>query len=458
MAKKEQQKGNGKGHQKKGSGGGRVGSVAENIKNTEGGRSIRRNENKLRDRHQMEERDRGVFHARVNEGRSNDLVAAIIRGEPGSYAWPGGNEPSLHFSVGKEIRRHDTVQAVRFEAVQKGHELEGCVFDPKVWVNAADILKHGENFKSRAPDRLMAATQELICQYMALKLEEAFVPEENESEAETPSSAHLRLATSNLGGIADEVAGFYLFEENERKVVVEVFHAKSKVNLKVVYSEVPELTACGAFVPVHLLSAETLDQITPDHVYAQQCAIHAFVKPKLASWKKENETVKAVDVPLTASGKPMGAKELAKQQRKAAEAALAARKEADRKAALQAMRARAMSVTTAAMTGKIGYVDFSGNQGDLIVQHRESGGDKIVEVAFIGDNHILRLAGVDVGTKVFHGQIMAGKIDASDHGVNKLTKEEIHAKTSFIGFVRGKLEEAHIRLPARQPANLKLAA
>lgn len=453
MADKNRNKGKSKGHQQNG-GGGRVGSVTESIKNTEIGRKRNRNESKLREKRRDIERQQGVFHIRVNDGRLTDVFAAI-RGEVGSYAYPGGNQPSLHFNVQKEVRKHDVIPVIRFESVQENHELSGEVFDEKVYLPCSYIEQFGKNFKSKMTDMRAVATQELICDYFTHILDEAQEAMFAARESEFQKTA-IAQSSSNREAMLREICGQYLVQVKQGNAVFEV----DTGNLKVVASTVPGLSASSVFVPVACLFKETLNQVTDDAIYEKQCAIHAFIRTELADVIEKVRTAAdtAVEIPLTASGKPMGAKELAKQKKKLAAEIAQLNEQAKKAAALEAMRKAAMSVKTAAMTGRIGYVDMCDETGELIVQYRESGADKIAEVAFIGDNHILRLAKVTVGTKVFVGQILAGKIDGNDFGASKLTKEEVHAKTSLIGFIRNKLEQAHILLPKREPAKLKLAA
>jgi hypothetical protein len=69
----------------------------------------------------------------------------------------------------------------------------------------------------------------------------------------------------------------------------------------------------------------------------------------------------------------------------------------------------------------------------------------------LGNNHKLRLAGVDQGTKVYLGQIRTGEVDRIDQANHRMTAEEVKTANAFIAYIRDQLAAAHIKLPQKKP-------
>lgn len=61
-----------------------------------------------------------------------------------------------------------------------------------------------------------------------------------------------------------------------------------------------------------------------------------------------------------------------------------------------------------AVSGKLGYCDLSDSTGKLIAFFGKEGDNRIVSVAFMGQDHMLGSAGVNVDDRVFGGYITHG--------------------------------------------------
>lgn len=282
-----QKKGSNKGHGKQNPV--NLGSVTENIKLTEIGRSRTRKVARLLDARRHDERQNGTFHARVNEGRSTDIMAALA-GEVGSYAYPGGNEPSVHFSVTKEVRKFDAVAVIRFEAVQKGHELAGTTFDPRIYVPCYYIMKYGFRFQSNSKDQLVAATQKTIVYYLAEAI--GLPPLESETTAVEQGDPIFQNASTDHKSMLGEKNGLYLVPSAQGDVVVEVFTRDDKAFIKVAASKNVEIELSRVYLPVYLLFKDRLDQVTTDEVYEKQFALYLFIRTELGDMINNTKPVK----------------------------------------------------------------------------------------------------------------------------------------------------------------------
>jgi hypothetical protein len=443
MTKKEKQKGHG--NQK--SSGGRAGSVAENIEKSEIGRSHKRNEDKSRDKHRSQERERGVFHARVNEGRSNDITAAI-RGEIGSYAYPGGNRPSVHFNVQKEVFKDSTAPVLRMESVQEKHELEGSVFDPKVYVPCSYVEKFGLYFQSRREDRLAAATQELVVHYLAREVN-TFTPEVTEREAADVWA----IASESCKSMLSEQDGMYIVRSALGDVVFKVYYLGRKACIKVAASRNPSLDVTNIFVPVHCLFEPSLGQVTDDATYSAQLAMFMFIRTELASLIEEMskkptpvETL-AVKESLTNADREALAAAAERRERKAKEKFVRQREEQSEKMAVMAMKQNCLSVVQITH-GKLGYADLGSSSGELIIGFHIAGNDRIARIEHMGSNHMLMLAGIKKDDCVFASAIQLDKVDRA----HCTTEADFRKRSILASHIREQMEVRGIRFRTKQSA------
>lgn len=293
MAKQKAKEGQGKGAGK-GNGKQRAvnfGSVGRNAEQADSGRSRKRNQARLLETHRGTEREAGTFYSRVNEGRFTDIAAALA-GEAGSYAYPGGNEPSIHFNVTKEVCRTDTVSVIRFETIQRGHKLREALFDPKIFVPCHYVTKYGFGFRSNSKDRLAAATQELIVHYFAgeIGLTPSSVSEAVEGEKEI--NPIFQNASIDHKAMLAEVAGLYLVSSAEGDVVIQVFEKNDKACLRVKASMNPGICSSSAYFPAYFLFRPTLEQVTSDETYARQFALFMFLRTELSGLIASSKPVK----------------------------------------------------------------------------------------------------------------------------------------------------------------------
>lgn len=277
-------KGHGKQHATK------MGDVGWASANASAARLRKRKVAKLLDGRRTEERQSGEFYARVNSDRSTDLDAALA-GEVGSYAYPGGDQPSIHFAVVKEARRTDSVSVIHLETIQEGHPLARAIFDPKVYVPCFYVQKFGTRFQSKLTDRLAAATQQLIVHYFANPA--AYVAEDEESLDKTAASVMsddgedhsvdsvFLMASSDHEALLAEMEGDYLVPSPEGDVVVRVFAKGQKRVLRAVASRNPDVTPSGVFIPVYLLFKPSLEQVTSTEFYQVQLALFMFMRTEL---------------------------------------------------------------------------------------------------------------------------------------------------------------------------------
>jgi hypothetical protein len=280
----------------KGKGGNGTGSSKRYDPSKDGTRAHVQTERRLSEARRQGERQTGTLYERTNTGRSTDIVAAC-RGVVGDYAYPGGSLPSVHFNVQQEVGEKGPVAVIRFESVHKDHPLSGAVFDPKVHLLAFFVNMHGQRFKSRAKNPLMAKTQNLICHNMAAWLEEHYssqpeVVEEvvDEPEAvqeaqapETLEEAYGRLPHNKEArkALVRGVPGVYALRDDRGIVIIEVY-GNIKPRMKVVDSSVEGVPATTTYVPVTCLRDQELSRVTSPDIFTEQVSIFTYVKKTCA--------------------------------------------------------------------------------------------------------------------------------------------------------------------------------
>lgn len=257
-------------------------------------------------------------------------------------------------------------------------------------------------------------------------------------------------ASLSYSAFADGVAGTYGFMTPVGKVIVEVMNnGGEKPAVYVTHSTVATIFADDDWFLVHqCLRYENVRQIGSTPLFRWQEAIHAFLRPFVADLYKPKAVVVA---------QPMVPKILSKQELKAkakAEAALQQKKIDDLKVqnlsvALHHMEKNLISVAQAVIGGKLGYCDLSDSTGKLIALFGQEGNDRIVSVAFIGEDHVLRSAGVTVDAKVFGGYI--------SHGINKqhsvkMMPEKFAMRTALAKYFRTQMEARGIKFRTGQTA------
>jgi hypothetical protein len=426
---------------------GRQGSVGENTKRTEIAREQKSKRAALLDARRDEERQEGTFYLRVNAGRSNDIVAACA-GQTGNYAVPGADQPSMHFNVQKEVGAKGAMSVVRLESIQEGHECHGTIFNPLTFIPCFYIEKFGQAFTSRQSDRLSAATQEFICRYFSQLMAS---PQGEDMTDEVPAEEyHAAEPSENLAAGLDGVSGLYRYTNDKGTVVLGVYQTKYPV-VEIVESTIPDVATSKIFLPLHVMKLKKLGGDLPEEVMIQQRSIYHLL----------NEIAEKVAPIVTAVAakqeKVIGAKELAKAgKRKAMKIAIASEK-ATVATTLAVMQAQTIKPIQA-VSGKLGYVDMSDKSGELIVLFGKNGNDHVVTVAFIGEHHQLRLAGIDVGNFVYGGQVMKGLIDRMDASNLRLSQDEVKKGNVLIGYIRSQFETRHVILPARKGPDLKKVA
>jgi hypothetical protein len=285
------------------------GDVSKNTANAEAGRTSKRNTHHMKEQRRSIERQEGTLYPRVNGGRSTNLLAAI-RGEVGSYAYPGNENPSVHFNVQKEVGAQGSMSVIRLESIQHGHSISGKIFNPFIFLPCFYIEKFGTNFRSRLENRLGAKTQELICNYFASECDYTAM---EEIESEVPSlgaekmeeSIDEKFARANLD-MSQMLAGkpgLYGYKNGDGVVLLGVFIAK-RTSIEVVESTVPGIEASPAYIPVHLLMQKTLDRplTVSEETYSNQLTLYVFLRSELANFFGQP----------AANEKPLGAKEMKK--------------------------------------------------------------------------------------------------------------------------------------------------
>lgn len=450
----------------------RRGSVAESVKTTEIGRAAKRQARLFQEKRRNNERETGIFHTRVNAERSNDLAAAA-RGAVGSYAWPGNNEPSLHFNVQPEVGKQGSMPVVRLETIQYGHKLEGSVFDPKIFLPCFYIEKFGTTFRSRLEDHLGARTQELICHYLADQLGYDSISDILEAAPVDTFEDVFNRSNPDMKMMLKGVVGQYGIETEHGQVLLEVFAGK-RSNLRVINSTDNRVTGSRAYIPVHCVFQRTLEKVTDEATYAVQLAVYTLIQNELgeliatiqAEQAEERKALREALLELH-SATTEAAQEAADQARggdlgKAGKKQLKKLDDQLRKqrewnaaqTAIENMRKHVIGLREAA-TGKMDYVEMTNPSGELIVLFGQVGADKVIQVVHIGDRQMLRLAGVDVGTKIYVGQLLHGQIDRIDMENHRLNSEQVKAGNALINYIHDRLGEAGVKL--RTPrTNLRL--
>lgn len=432
------------------------GSVTDNIKNAEIGRARARNLRHQNEGKRAQEVQSGRFYSRINNGRSRDVVAAC-NGEIGEYAFPGGDTPSVHVSVSKEVGPNGAMSVIRFEAPQRGHELEGAVFDSTVFLPAHYVRKFGTSYTSNKAG-LVGKTQNLICHYMAKLLENpASFEKEDEPKEVTIEELYARVKTSedNIRNMVyDDVLGEYGFKTGYGTLIVSSFVKNGKAAIKVKASSVPGVEVSDAYLYTYLLHKKTLDQYVDDETYGHQLNLFTFLQNNMPE-----KAAKRLEVVLKENGRPMGKKELAKRAAAACKSAKAkplnVGGEID-SLKVEEMKRHAIPLRDAALLGKMGFVTLGHSSGEMVVFYGQVGVDKVVRIDHLSESHVLRLAGCEVGMSVYIGQIMVGEIDRIDQINHKMTAGQVISANAFIRHLREQLAEIRVSFPDRKGPNLRL--
>jgi len=447
------------------------GDIGKSIERTESGRApIRKHRNMMETRREAE-RQNGSFYLRTNAGRSNDLYAALD-GQIGDYAFPGGDQPSTHLNVQKEVGRLGAMAVLRLETIQYGHDLQHEIFDPNIFLPCYFVKKSGLDFCSRLSERLSSTTQELICHYLAMQLQTSAGVDDSSATQDialesvpepimelTPETFEQALSRSNKS-MEDLLAGkpdLYGHETVSGAVLVDCFIGgpRNLPCIEVTGSTHANVVASDAFLLVHNLRKVTLDRSSgvSDDLYQQMHAIHAFFRNEF-----KDLLTKQPEVPILNAQKQPGKKEQKKLVWKKAMKIAEATARASEESKVANMKKGAISIREAAMSGKPGWVDLSNKSGDLIVLFGTIGVDKVIQVNHIDKAHMLRLAGVDEGSKVYLGQILKGEVDRMDQLNHRLSSEQVKTANALIGYIRDKLTEAHIKLHKLPTPSLRLVA
>ncbi len=453
MAKQDKKQG-GKGHGKQNGAGGAI-KGPDCAKNSAADRKTSRGEEMRLEQQRQAEIAAGTYYIRLNEDRFSDIAAAC-RGEIGDYAFPGGNNPSLHFNVRKEVGNQGSLAVIRFETVQRGHELEGTVFNQDTYLPAFYVEKFGLEFRSRSKDRLVASTQELICWYLADNLTEVqptnYVGMDDSLDLQDDVLIHAKTGPESMQMMLDGRPDLYAVETERGTVTINC--SGERGNLRVVASTVLGIEPSTAFLPAYLLRRETLDQVTDEVTYGHQFALFMFLRTEFPDLL--TKPVKQEKVQLNASGRPMGKKELSKIVRRKQEALATANQRATEATALASMRKGAVPIRDAVMEGKMGHVDLSDSAGDLIVCFGQVGADKTIMVAHLAKNHMLRIAGVDEGHSIYVGQLMRGHVDSFE--AKHMSAEDKKARDALIVFINEAMNERGFKLRKPMPHLVKKAA
>lgn len=445
------QKGNNNGGQNNGKS--NQGNVGASAARSEQGRERIRKQAVLLDVRRNNERQDGSFYLRVNANRSNDIVAACA-GTVGSYAYPGGNLPSMHFNVQKEVGKQGSLAVIRLESIQEGHPLNGAIFSDSIYLPCFYIEKFGAGFASRLEDRISAATQELICHHFCDVMK---APLDNDLPQETVVPE----AGENMIDALNGVPGYYRYSSDAGSVVLEVFVTKYPV-IRVEQSTLDWVQASRIFLPIHILLVK--DQLScgegvPEWVFQQQLAIFEIMKDAVTDYKAAMKADMVVKTPpaVKSEMKVLGAKELAKAEMKRVKKIAQATSAADKVTALSSIRKVAI-MPLAAFNGKLGFVEMSNLSGELIVHFGMIGNDRVVIVEHIGESHMLRIAGVNVKTKVFAGQVLNGLIDRIDAENLRMTQEDVKRGNALIGYIRDYFASNGIKMKQRKAPDLKKVA
>ena len=244
MAKQQTNPGS-TGGKKGGNGAGTTKDRVKMIEGSEGGRESKRKMRKAAERRRAEQIQTGTFYVNLNEERSNDIIAACA-GQVGIYAYPGGDKPSLHFNVQNEVGKLGTMPVIRFETVQRGHELEGEVFNRGTYVPCFYVAKFGLDFRSRSQDRLMASTQELICHYLANALPNTISESEQKQDPVMSVEeiyAGSKSSQEDLQAMLEGVIDTYGIKTAKGIVILKGYQHYGKARLSVHVSSVQDVTA-----------------------------------------------------------------------------------------------------------------------------------------------------------------------------------------------------------------------
>jgi hypothetical protein len=253
-------------------------------------------------------------------------------------------------------------------------------------------------------------------------------------------------ASLSYSAFANGILGVYGFMSPSGKVVVEVANnGGEKPAIYVTHSTATNIFADDDWFLVHqCLRYQNVRQIGTASLFRWQEAIHSFLRPFVADLYKPKAAEVVQPFVLTKEQVKTAAKAAAELQEKK----LADLKAQNLSVALYHMEKNLITVQQAA-TGKLGYCDLSNESGKLIALFGQEGNDHIVSVAFIGEDHVLRSAGVHVGDKVFGGYITHG-FD-KQHSINMMP-EKFAMRTALANYFRSQMEARGIKFRTGQTA------
>lgn len=246
-----------------------------------------------------------------------------------------------------------------------------------------------------------------------------FTPRYKRASREELVQAAFEKASKDSKRFADGLLDTYGFKTDEGIVVIDVVNnAGEKPVIFIVESTAPSVRVDNEWFLVHTcLRHEKVRQIASDALFAWQEKVHTFLRPFVSQFYhtpmamtpiKEKEEVS--DPNLTELDRLALKRAQERRLRKALEKKSTSLVDQTSAVALHSMRETAISAKLAAF-GRPGYCDLSDDTGECIALFRKEGTDFIISVAFLGDRHVLRLAGVKVNDSVVGGQLVRGSVD-----------------------------------------------
>lgn len=250
----------------------------------------------------------------------------------------------------------------------------------------------------------------------------------------------------DLLALQDGVLGVYGIKTEEGVVVVECFDCGGKSSIKVLASTVPWVSVAEYFLYCYLLEREKLQQVTGEYLFRKQLALFSFLKSNLPK-KPKVVNVTSADVVSIATGRKIGEKEQAKLARQQAER----KAQTSRQFRINEMRRDPITLHQA-ISGSVGNFVLRDGEHEAVIQHCvEGGGDHVVRVMYLSDEHPLRKDGcIDTldgkATFVYVGQVRNGEVRSTDYSAERLSELEVKAKNALIGFLRQQLDSVGINL------------
>lgn len=260
-----------------------MGNVAESIKSTKAGKLRKRHERKKKASCSASQKTEHL--AQANAGRSSDILK-MLEPTPGLYAFPGGNQPSVHLLVEEIVTIRGALHVIRIQEIQKGHILPQDL-STEHYLPYHFVERFGKSFTSQFPGAAGKRLQDNLCRYLAQILAERQVLEERVQEAkeEEQFSERLKRALSDLRPMRDNVFGDYVLEDG---TVVELVPSKDPLlgNVKVVRGgEWCKLAIKhNWFVPMKTLAFEELRKLekASGQMYAWQAQLHGMLREAFA--------------------------------------------------------------------------------------------------------------------------------------------------------------------------------